>query len=296
MGSSTENSAFGPVAQSVESRSHLRRLQRRIGRRGCGRHLADRARLRYRRLHPAACVALRHRRPEADLRPRVAIRVDRVCIFARSDRADDAHGVGRRRSRLSVLAGADPRDSTASQEPSPTTSARSTGDIRGVRLGVPRKMLEQGVDTAVATAVTARSTSCARAAPSSSTSSCRTRRTPFPRTTSSPPPKPARTSRATTACATVSRAAGARDLREMYEKTRSQGFGPEVKRRIMLGTYVLSAGYYDAYYLKAQQVRTLDPARLRSRVSNTSTPSSCRRARRRRSGSASRSRIRSRCI
>jgi len=53
------------------------------------------------------------------------------------------------------------------------------------------------------------------------------------------------------------RAEGTRDLREMYEKTRSQGFGPEVKRRIMLGTYVLSAGYYDAYYLKAQQVRTL---------------------------------------
>jgi aspartyl-tRNA(Asn)/glutamyl-tRNA(Gln) amidotransferase subunit A len=43
----------------------------------------------------------------------------------------------------------------------------------------------------------------------------------------------------------------------MYERTRDEGFGPEVKRRIMLGTYVLSAGYYDAYYLKAQQVRTL---------------------------------------
>jgi len=53
------------------------------------------------------------------------------------------------------------------------------------------------------------------------------------------------------------RAAGVRDLKEMYEKTRSEGFGPEVKRRIMLGTYVLSAGYYDAYYLKAQRVRTL---------------------------------------
>jgi aspartyl-tRNA(Asn)/glutamyl-tRNA(Gln) amidotransferase subunit A len=53
------------------------------------------------------------------------------------------------------------------------------------------------------------------------------------------------------------RAKGAHDLRATYEKTRSQGFGPEVKRRIMLGTYVLSAGYYDAYYLKAQQVRTL---------------------------------------
>ena len=53
------------------------------------------------------------------------------------------------------------------------------------------------------------------------------------------------------------RAEAARDLREMYGRTRSGGFGSEVKRRIMLGTYVLSAGYYDAYYLKAQQVRTL---------------------------------------
>src|SRR5262249_6818217 len=47
------------------------------------------------------------------------------------------------------------------------------------------------------------------------------------------------------------------DLRAMYAQTRGRGFGREVKRRIMLGTYVLSAGYYDAYYLKAQQVRTL---------------------------------------
>ena len=48
-----------------------------------------------------------------------------------------------------------------------------------------------------------------------------------------------------------------RSLREMYRKTREEGFGPEVKRRIMLGTYVLSAGYYEAYYGKAQQVRAL---------------------------------------
>lgn len=47
------------------------------------------------------------------------------------------------------------------------------------------------------------------------------------------------------------------DLEEMYSKTRDEGFGPEVKRRIMIGTYVLSSGYYDAYYLKAQKVRTL---------------------------------------
>jgi len=53
------------------------------------------------------------------------------------------------------------------------------------------------------------------------------------------------------------RASEGKDLQEMYQLTRSQGFGEEVKRRIMLGTYVLSAGYYDAYYLKAQKVRTL---------------------------------------
>src|SRR6185436_7368033 len=53
------------------------------------------------------------------------------------------------------------------------------------------------------------------------------------------------------------RAEEAHELRQMYFKTREEGFGEEVKRRIMLGTYVLSAGYYDAYYRKAQQVRTL---------------------------------------
>jgi aspartyl-tRNA(Asn)/glutamyl-tRNA(Gln) amidotransferase subunit A len=48
-----------------------------------------------------------------------------------------------------------------------------------------------------------------------------------------------------------------RDITELYEKTRAAGFGPEVRRRILIGTYVLSAGYYDAYYLRAQKVRTL---------------------------------------
>ena len=63
----------------------------------------------------------------------------------------------------------------------------------------------------------------------------------------------------------------------MYTRTRAQGFGPEVKRRIMLGTYVLSAGYYDAYYLKAQQVRTLilrDYDRAFERVDVVATPTS----------------------
>ena len=51
--------------------------------------------------------------------------------------------------------------------------------------------------------------------------------------------------------------ASLRDIADMYQKTRAQGFGTEVRRRIMIGTYVLSAGYYDAYYLRAQKVRTL---------------------------------------
>ena len=59
------------------------------------------------------------------------------------------------------------------------------------------------------------------------------------------------------ACATGSASPQHDDLRDMYRKSRNLGFGAEVKRRIMLGTYVLSSGYYDAYYLKAQKVRTL---------------------------------------
>src|SRR5207245_7313710 len=67
------------------------------------------------------------------------------------------------------------------------------------------------------------------------------------------------------------------ELGPMYDRTRSAGFGAEVKRRIMLGTYVLSAGYYDAYYLKAQQVRTLilrDYDRAFERVDAVAVPTS----------------------
>ena len=58
-----------------------------------------------------------------------------------------------------------------------------------------------------------------------------------------------------TACATAS--APGRAIGDLYEKSRAEGFGAEVRRRILIGTYVLSAGYYDAYYLRAQKLRTL---------------------------------------
>ena len=85
---------------------------------------------------------------------------------------------------------------------------------------------------------------------------CRTRRTRCRPTTCSRRRRPPRTSRASTACATGCAPTDAEDLLEMYTRTRHDGFGAEVKRRIMLGTYALSSGYYDAYYGRAQRVRT----------------------------------------
>ncbi len=158
---------------------------------------------------------------------------------------------------LSVLAGPDPYDSTASQEPPADYLGALTGDIRGMRLGVPRTMLEQGVERAVGDCFYgALDILRARGA---ELVDIELPHAPYAISTY----YVIATAEASSNLARYDgvrygfRAEGAGNLREMYEKTRSQGFGPEVKRRIMLGTYVLSAGYYDAYYLKAQQVRTL---------------------------------------
>ena len=97
------------------------------------------------------------------------------------------------------------------------------------------------------------------------TSRCHTPTTRSRSTTSSRPPRRRRTWRASMASATAS-ACQADALTAMYDATRSAGFGPEVTRRILLGTYVLSAGYYDAYYRRAQEVRTLDHRRISARV------------------------------
>ncbi len=86
-----------------------------------------------------------------------------------------------------------------------------------------------------------------------------------------------------------------RDLIDLYKRSRGEGFGAEVKRRIMTGTYVLSAGYYDAYYLKAQKVRAADQRRISSARSSRSTCSWGRPRRRRPSRSAPRPTTRSRC-
>ena len=158
---------------------------------------------------------------------------------------------------LTVIAGHDPRDATSSAADVPDYTQALTGDMRGLRIGVPRALLGTGVDADVLAAFEA-ALDVLRERGAVLTD------VDLPH---SPHAIPVYYLVATAeASSNLSRydgvrygyrAAGVETLGEMYDRTRDEGFGPEVKRRIILGTYVLSAGYYDAYYLKAQQVRTL---------------------------------------
>jgi len=160
---------------------------------------------------------------------------------------------------LGVIAGPDPCDATSAPEPIADYAAALTGDIRGLRVGVPARLLNEGVDPEVGAAFrTALQTLQSRGAAVVDIE------LPHARFATAVYYLVATAE----ASSNLARYDGARygfrladktvtDLRSMYARTREFGFGAEVKRRIMLGTYVLSAGYYEAYYLKAQQVRTL---------------------------------------
>jgi aspartyl-tRNA(Asn)/glutamyl-tRNA(Gln) amidotransferase subunit A len=158
---------------------------------------------------------------------------------------------------LGVLAGPDPRDATAAPQDVPDYTAALTGDISGVRVGVPRSLLGEGVDPEVLTAFD----EALRVLASLGATLVDVE---LPHAGHAIPVYYlVATAEASSNLARYDgvrygyRAADARTLHSMYFRTRDEAFGPEVKRRIMLGTYVLSAGYYEAYYLKAQQVRTL---------------------------------------
>lgn len=175
--------------------------------------------------------------------------LDQVGIFART--TSDVARV------LEVIAGRDPHDATTADVPVPNYAAELTNNIKGARLGLPRSFFGEGLATDVRASVEAavdvyRELGAeivdielpnaqysiavyyiiATAEASSNLARFDGVRYGF-------------------------RAQDAPELRQMYRKTREGGFGAEVKRRIMLGTYVLSAGYYEAYYGKAQQVRAL---------------------------------------
>jgi len=158
---------------------------------------------------------------------------------------------------LNTMAGFDPRDSTSVDVPVPDYTQSLASDLKGLRIGLPKEYFGEGLNASVARVIES-------ALDEYTTLGAQVVEVSLPNSRLAIPCyyvlAPAEAS------SNLSRFDGARygyrasdykDLLDMYCKTRAEGFGSEVKRRIMIGTYALSAGYYDAYYLKAQQLRRL---------------------------------------
>jgi aspartyl-tRNA(Asn)/glutamyl-tRNA(Gln) amidotransferase subunit A len=157
---------------------------------------------------------------------------------------------------LRVMAGHDPKDSTSAPHPVPDYEAALSGDVRGVRIGIPREYRAPDMPLEIE-ALWAQGIDWLRDAGAEPVEiSLRHTKYALPAYYIIAPAE---------ASSNLARYDGVRfglrvdgaSLDEMYELTRAAGFGAEVRRRVLIGTYVLSAGYYDAYYLKAQRVRTL---------------------------------------
>jgi aspartyl-tRNA(Asn)/glutamyl-tRNA(Gln) amidotransferase subunit A len=263
MGSSTEHSAFGPTANPWA-------LDRVPGGSSGG---------------SAAAVAAYHapisigtdtggsiRQPAAltgivGLKPTYG-RVSRYGIVAFASSLDQigpfARDVRDAAALLHAVAGRDARDSTSSPEPVPDSLLRLTADddaaassLRGKRLGLPREYFVAGMEPGVEARI--REAVAALEAAGASIEEVSLPHTEYGLATYyivAPAEASANLARYD-GIRYGPRIGEGRDVLADYLATRGQGFGPEVKRRIMLGTYALSAGYYDAYYLKAQKVRTL---------------------------------------
>ena len=158
---------------------------------------------------------------------------------------------------LSVIAGHDPLDATSSSEPVPDYAAELAKPVKGLKIGVPAEYFTEGLDPEVRAAVEA-------AIEKLRADGAEIHPISLPHTRYAVPAYYVlATAEASSNLARFDgvrygyRAPDANTLSAMYRNSRDGGFGAEVKRRILLGTYALSAGYYDAYYKKAQQVRTL---------------------------------------
>jgi aspartyl-tRNA(Asn)/glutamyl-tRNA(Gln) amidotransferase subunit A len=158
---------------------------------------------------------------------------------------------------MNVIAGHEPQDTTALKEPVPDYAARLRNDLRGVRLGLPKEYLIEGIDAQVKAAINA-------AVKQMNSLGAEIVEVSLPTTEYAIAVYYiVATAEASANLARFDgvrygyRAENPRDMLDLYGRTREEGFGPEVKRRIILGTYVLSSGYYDAYYLRAQKVREL---------------------------------------
>jgi len=158
---------------------------------------------------------------------------------------------------LRTIAGRDPMDSTSAELPVPDYVAELNKPAKGLKIGVAKEYFGEGLEPETRKAIEA-------AIQQLASLGCEVVEVSLPHTKYAIPAYYlVATAEASSNLARFDgvrygyRASGVRSLSDMYRRSRDHGFGPEVKRRIMLGTYALSAGYYDAYYLKAQRVRTL---------------------------------------
>src|SRR5262252_4544240 len=158
---------------------------------------------------------------------------------------------------LRTIAGRDPMDATSADVPVPDYAAEIDRPIQGLKVGIAKEYFGEGLESETRSAVEA-------AIQRLASLGCEIVDVSLPHTKYAIPAYYlVATAEASSNLARFDgvrygyRAKGSGSLSEMYRRSREQGFGAEVKRRIMLGTYSLSAGYYDAYYLKAQRVRTL---------------------------------------
>ena len=158
---------------------------------------------------------------------------------------------------LRTIAGRDPMDSTSAEVPVPDYVAELEKPVKGLKIGVAKEYFGEGLEAETRSTIESAIHKLAK-------SGCEVVEVSLPHTKYAIPAYYlVATAEASSNLARFDgvrygfRATGARSLSDMYRRSRDHGFGAEVKRRIMLGTYALSAGYYDAYYLKAQRVRTL---------------------------------------
>jgi len=262
MGSSNETSAYGPVLSPWRSRGGNQALT--PGGSSGGSAAAVAANIAAGATgtdtggsirQPAAFVGI------AGMKPTYG-RCSRWGVVAFASSLDQAGPMARSVRDCAILlqsmAGFDPKDSTSLDAPMPDLEAALTGDLRGVRVGIPREYRVDAMPPAI-DALWTRGAEMARGAGAEIVE------VSLPHTRYALPAyyiiAPAEAS------SNLARYDGVRfgqrvpvpggTLADMYEATRAAGFGREVKRRIMIGTYVLSAGYYDAYYLQAQKVRAL---------------------------------------